>query len=186
MGVPMNKLLLLAVAFSATAAGAQTYDFSYLDSSTSNELTGELSGYISGGTFYFTGVNWLKVNGTALSSATYLNSTDAYYGVGPGPAQAKLDNSYLDFEISDGPLGSASEIALFAVGDNAASILGTPSFGATINYGGTNNFENFNAANYSATVNGAVPEPANWALMLGGFGLVGGAMRLRRRSVVFA
>jgi len=34
---------------------------------------------------------------------------------------------------------------------------------------------------------GAVPEPASWALMLGGFGLVGGAMRSRRKaSVSFA
>ena len=31
---------------------------------------------------------------------------------------------------------------------------------------------------------GAVPEPASWALMLGGFGMVGGAMRHRRRSSV--
>ena len=30
---------------------------------------------------------------------------------------------------------------------------------------------------------GAVPEPAAWALMLAGFGLVGGAMRRRQRSV---
>lgn len=29
---------------------------------------------------------------------------------------------------------------------------------------------------------GAVPEPASWALMLGGFGLVGGALRSRRRA----
>jgi len=33
---------------------------------------------------------------------------------------------------------------------------------------------------------GAVPEPASWALMLGGFGLVGGAMRRRRTSLTFA
>jgi len=33
---------------------------------------------------------------------------------------------------------------------------------------------------------GAVPEPASWALMLSGFGLVGGALRARRRSVAFA
>jgi len=33
---------------------------------------------------------------------------------------------------------------------------------------------------------GAVPEPASWALMLGGFGLVGGAMRRRRAAVSFA
>jgi len=32
----------------------------------------------------------------------------------------------------------------------------------------------------------AVPEPASWALMLGGFGLVGGAMRSRKRTVRFA
>jgi len=31
---------------------------------------------------------------------------------------------------------------------------------------------------------GAVPEPASWALMLGGFGLVGGAMRSRKRTAV--
>ena len=32
-----------------------------------------------------------------------------------------------------------------------------------------------------------VPEPASWAMMLGGFGLVGGAMRARRKtSVTFA
>lgn len=31
---------------------------------------------------------------------------------------------------------------------------------------------------------GAVPEPASWALMVGGFGLVGGALRSRRRTAV--
>ena len=31
---------------------------------------------------------------------------------------------------------------------------------------------------------GAVPEPASWAMMLGGFGLVGGAMRSRRKATV--
>lgn len=39
---------------------------------------------------------------------------------------------------------------------------------------------------FSATIT-AVPEPANWALMIGGFGLVGGAMRRRARvSVTYA
>jgi PEP-CTERM motif len=32
---------------------------------------------------------------------------------------------------------------------------------------------------------GVVPEPANWALMIAGFGLVGGAMRRRSTSVRF-
>jgi hypothetical protein len=33
---------------------------------------------------------------------------------------------------------------------------------------------------------GAVPEPASWAMMLGGFGLVGGAMRRRKTAIRFA
>ena len=33
-------------------------------------------------------------------------------------------------------------------------------------------------------IGGAVPEPATWAMMLGGFGLVGGAMRRRQRTAV--
>ena len=31
---------------------------------------------------------------------------------------------------------------------------------------------------------GGVPEPASWAMMLGGFGMIGGAMRSRRRTAV--
>nr|WP_084192404.1 PEPxxWA-CTERM sorting domain-containing protein [Parasphingorhabdus marina] len=30
-------------------------------------------------------------------------------------------------------------------------------------------------------VSPAVPEPATWAMMIGGFGLVGGAMRRRKK-----
>ena len=38
----------------------------------------------------------------------------------------------------------------------------------------------------TATATAAVPEPATWAMMLGGFGLIGGAMRRRRTTVRFA
>lgn len=37
---------------------------------------------------------------------------------------------------------------------------------------------------YPAAVESAVPEPATWALMIGGFGMIGGAMR-RRTAVAF-
>ncbi len=36
--------------------------------------------------------------------------------------------------------------------------------------------------NYAFTI-GAVPEPASWAMMIGGFGLTGAAMRRRRATV---
>jgi len=39
---------------------------------------------------------------------------------------------------------------------------------------------------FKAGALGAVPEPASWAMMLGGFGLVGGAIRRRKLSLRFA
>lgn len=39
---------------------------------------------------------------------------------------------------------------------------------------------------FTAKAPGGVPEPASWALMLGGFGLLGTAMRRRRATEVFA
>ena len=42
----------------------------------------------------------------------------------------------------------------------------------------------FGVDNFTFQVSGGVPEPASWALMLGGFGLVGGAMRSRRKAAV--
>ena len=35
----------------------------------------------------------------------------------------------------------------------------------------------------NVTLNGAVPEPASWALMIGGFGLVGASLRRRRTAL---
>jgi hypothetical protein len=62
-------------------------------------------------------------------------------------------------------------------------------FGATsttaftsITLTGGNNFTNFDNLTLATAVGGAVPEPATWAMMIGGFGLVGGAMRRRAGS----
>ena len=38
------------------------------------------------------------------------------------------------------------------------------------------------AANFEPDTTAAVPEPASWAMMVGGFGVVGGTMRRRRRT----
>jgi len=52
-------------------------------------------------------------------------------------------------------------------------------FGTTSSLGGTFS----GTATFSAT---AVPEAASWALMVGGFGLMGAMMRKRRTSISFA
>ncbi|HEY9579260.1 MAG TPA: FxDxF family PEP-CTERM protein [Rhizorhapis sp.] len=39
------------------------------------------------------------------------------------------------------------------------------------------------SGSYSGTLAFAVPEPASWAMMIAGFGLLGGAIRVRKRQV---
>lgn len=51
-----------------------------------------------------------------------------------------------------------------------------------LTFGGEGSFNN--TVNLSGVA--AVPEPASWAMMLGGFGMLGGALRRRRTTVAFA
>jgi hypothetical protein len=85
-------------------------------------------------------------------------------------------------------------------GDFAVTTLDRPNmafFGATsdtgftsitLNAGSSSVFFNFDNLTLATAIPAAagVPEPASWAMMLGGFGLVGGAMRRRRAQVAFA
>jgi hypothetical protein len=59
----------------------------------------------------------------------------------------------------------------------------------------TTGFANDNAGAYTLRISGpgditvggnAIPEPATWALMIGGFAMAGGAARTRRAKVTFA
>jgi hypothetical protein len=56
-------------------------------------------------------------------------------------------------------------------------------FGKGVDFSGGNIGRAFNG---SLTYTGGVPEPTSWALMIGGFGLVGTAMRRRRTSFTAA
>lgn len=66
----------------------------------------------------------------------------------------------------------------FATGSPNAPVFRTGRFDVSTN-------PNNSPDNYVVTVS-AIPEPATWAMMIGGFGLVGGAMRRRATSVRFA
>jgi hypothetical protein len=58
--------------------------------------------------------------------------------------------------------------------------------GQSVTFGVANNGSyQFDSTGLSATIT-AVPEPAQWTLMIGGFGLAGGALRSRRRKAAFA
>lgn len=55
----------------------------------------------------------------------------------------------------------------------------------SIDFGGTANQTGYDNITFGSK-NPGVPEPAAWAMMLAGFGLVGGAMRRRQANVSFA
>lgn len=69
--------------------------------------------------------------------------------------------------------GEAGNVSVFWLFDLGA---------AGAQYVSLDNMRGFSNAVLYTTGTGAVPEPATWAMMLLGFGLVGGAMRTRRRK----
>jgi len=80
-------------------------------------------------------------------------------------------------------LATSGQYSRWQSGTSADFLTGSPFLdrGTDDGYWGPNLF--FGS---STGFTGGVPEPASWALMLGGFGMVGSAMRYRRRIVSFA
>lgn len=132
--------------------------------------------------------------------------------IGHSGIVSDFEDTYLFTLLSNG-LGSGSVIATFSTGgDNAfnftsATINGSPItitnagsviFAAATNVplmAGLNRIVITGTASGNVSYGGnitfvpnAVPEPATWAMMLVGFGMVGGAVRYRRRAtkVVYA
>src|SRR5574338_22551 len=79
-------------------------------------------------------------------------------------------------------LGTDWFVSAFGVGDGSGAGAGFDAFADHLTLA-TNN-EAFGTRTYDFQVAAAVPEPATWATMLLGFGLVGGAMRRRRKPLL--
>lgn len=113
------------------------------------------------------------------------------------------------FAVNGGAL--VPNVLTFSVYDGANNLLGSSVYTATrgtssfpeglavIAFGGTAAYGifNFNDPGVSryiidnftgnfGSVEAGVPEPATWAMMIAGFGLVGGSMRSRRRGLAIA
>lgn len=96
---------------------------------------------------------------TSLSGSQTLN----YAGVFNGPV-------YLGIHYGNGQGGPGNSTTFYRI---SASNLDT--IGLTLNASST-------ATLFAGTVTTAVPETATWAMMIGGFGIVGAALRRRRQS----
>lgn len=124
-----------------------------------------------------TGTNLLAVDfsGGFLSAA--LGGSTASYGSSTPPFSVSFTSDFLDFSSS-----TARDLALAIDGIN-------PSVGFAFGGGFTNLGTvsgNFGADATAGNPQG-VPEPASWALMFAGFGLVGSILRSQRRrtEIVF-
>ena len=135
-------------------------------------------------TALFSGVVTLRVSGTGFSLGPRIN--DAFYDV----ANQTLNTGYCALGFDTVPL------VPFSPGRNVQNFLvgPVPAFSASsiynfkINVGATPSILYFgvmdgqfsdNGGRFDITVNG-VPEPASWAMLIAGFGLVGASLRRRR------
>jgi hypothetical protein len=138
----------------------------------------------------YEGQNGLDINGwdagtISQSFATILGemytvsfaySRNAASAPNPATATVSAGGSFLDVvAANDGSFGSANNF-LWKTGSFTFVGTGnteTISLAATIPGNGGVFFDN-------VSVSGAVPEPATWALMIGGFGMAGATLRRRR------
>lgn len=200
----MNKYLMIGVAaaaFAATGAGAVAPLISV-----AIEGATDATGAVTTGTVWDTTVNGYYLAVLQQPLGTILNGND------PASISVPSVIGSNDFAVSgDGwPVGGTSNSDLFykltlgfGDGTTVSGVYDTVSnnfFGSTSGNITLTGFlwerQNFNiVSEYSATKGGspadynggfsytAVPEPATWAMMIGGFGMVGAAVRRRKTQV---
>jgi len=199
-GEKIMKMVAFAalLALATTSAGAQVIDF---DSITTGAT---VDSYYDGGTDSFseTGPSWgVSFTPGDWHTATNFGETSqpnlAYSDSGTGGFDSTGGFSHISFTyggfedtvitLYSGLGGTGSVLAQVLAGANNPNAFSSFS----INFSGT--AHSFVIASGQGAfgiddinLNGAVPEPASWALMLGGFGLAGAAMRRRRTAVRFA
>lgn len=113
-----------------------------------------------------------------LNNATFNNlELNLFGGTATSASFAVTDNAGTVFNFNNIALGNGENFLGFQ-GINNETIRNVA---ITFNGGGVGDVRQIRLDTYAA---GAVPEPASWAMMLGGFGLLGAAARRRTRTTV--
>ena len=141
--------------------------------------------------FYLSSKNTATITGDRAGNETQLLADWGTFTIGGALTGGKLSFGGRSF-VYDPSMGSllmdvTVHDATHTVGENTffQEDAGTGSI-ARIVGDDTGGYGPYNQALVTTFNAGAVPEPASWALMLGGFGLVGGAMPRRAAKVAFA
>jgi len=126
-----------------------------------------------------TGTNLLTVDFSGGVLSAILGGSTATYGTSTPPFSVNFTSDFLDFSTST---ERDLAFAINAINPKVGFAFG----GGRLNQGSLSG--NFGSDATSGNPQGVVPEPASWALMFAGFGLIGGVLRSQRRrtEVTFA
>jgi hypothetical protein len=165
----------VTVNFTTTgSSGDWTYDFTF-----ANNVTAPQG-------LYFLGID--DTDGSVVGIPAGFNEYSGWNTAYSGGTAHQFGPGWLDY--SDVGIASGSALSGFLVHDTAADVKTSFTFFGYTYAGGqlyNGPYDTGSANNpgfIGVTGTPAVPEPASWALMLGGFGMIGGAMRSRRRAAV--
>ncbi len=158
----------------ATPASATEFVFRY-QTIANGFVTGRLVGDLQsdGNTILIQSIaDFVKVNGVAGQSLPFVTTGSTIYGTFRAPS-ATLDGSLLDF------FGCIDEFCSEGIGFDPDTVEFRPII-SSLGAGFPEFRENTTPGQWQLST---APEPASWAMMIAGFGLIGGAMR-RKHAVL--
>lgn len=175
----LGKTVSYASAFDPVAA--QGYDAVFHFGQLIDQ--GAVAAYVNGGgnAYVSLGGGWY---GTAAAEAAAWNPTFATFGLAAGSTWFSSPG-FVQATVTSGPAGATSLI--WGYGQSIEKLSPAASSQSYIRgsfAGGPTDIGLIGAS--TTLVAGGVPEPSTWAMMILGFGLVGGWQRRRRRTEVFA
>jgi hypothetical protein len=196
----MRKYVLAAIAAAGIAGSAQavtipagTASFVYLYNPT--VTTGATSGSYDGTGSIFTtsatgGYAGAQGTGTTIGSFSFSNtvgdtlatSQPLFFSFGDYTFSAS-SVSTIGYSSTGTGTKNDTAISLYLLGTTIANGFDATDASVTLQLNRTGGSAFSAAATLASPPSSAVPEPASWAMMLGGFGMMGAAMRSSRRKI---
>lgn len=171
----LSAIAAVALAVSAAASHAvTTYNFSYVAAG-AGTLSGQLTGTLQADNntvLVSSIVDFASWNTVAGPSLPFVNTVSGMASSTVAPGLVTLDGSVMDIIACDS--AGCGDGFLF---DTLGTLFGVPVYSSGHSFGARG--ELYSASSWSLSA-ATVPEPASWALMITGFGLVGSALRRRR------